>query len=594
MYKPESAENNWMKDSDIFNNIFDAGNKDENKSEKLGTVDVNDSSVKPAVTEKQKDILETRESGYQKDTSGYRNRDAQGYDDKDNRYEKEDRRYNTRESGYQKDTSGYRNRDAQGYDDKDNRYEKEDRRYNTRYNKKDSDRDYRRDREKNKSRDRRGNYHRDRMDDRKMYDKSDDVRNSRDRRGNDRRRYSRDDRRNIDDRKGKNTRNNDSRTVTVADGGANWRAKILKRQRESNNKEEPENKRRKFDSSSKGWRKKGYDNKKQRTKPMKMNSTYNQALEYISKNSNKFEVDKEEYASVLPDIKKLSEDDQKRLRGTLQKNTWQDNIVKQCYYCFDNQFVGQQLRISMGNYVYLILPKNPIVPGHCLIVPMEHHNGGSRNVDEDTWEEIQKYMKSLCKLNYQKGMGTVFIETNVPYKNQVHHTFIECIPFDREMCALGPMYFKKAIEEDGPRWANNPKLIDCSKKGLRRSIPPDFKYFYVQFGMSQCWSHLIENPAKFTPNFGVNILAGIMQVDVEEYRLAPRLTYEQEMQNKVLFLDTWDDFDWTYELDNENVQEPIGNEQTNNQTYQTSAITTTNSAGYTQDDYLLDEYEDDY
>lgn len=39
-------------------------------------------------------------------------------------------------------------------------------------------------------------------------------------------------------------------------------------------------------------------------------------------------------------------------------------------------------------------------------------------------------------------------------------------------------------------------------QGLRESIPPNFPYFYIQFGYGSGYVHVIDNEEKFDPGFG--------------------------------------------------------------------------------------------
>ena len=47
---------------------------------------------------------------------------------------------------------------------------------------------------------------------------------------------------------------------------------------------------------------------------------------------------------------------------------------ERCQFCFNNPSRSTHLTISIGNYCYLMLtPWEPLVEGHCLIVPMQVH-----------------------------------------------------------------------------------------------------------------------------------------------------------------------------------------------------------------------------
>jgi Protein similar to CwfJ C-terminus 2 len=59
------------------------------------------------------------------------------------------------------------------------------------------------------------------------------------------------------------------------------------------------------------------------------------------------------------------------------------------------------------------------------------------------------------------------------------------------------------VESEG-EWAQHKKLIDTKARGgLRRSVPKDFPYFWVEFGVGGGgFAHVIEDELKFKKTFG--------------------------------------------------------------------------------------------
>uniref|UniRef100_A0A6B2LAU4 Cwf19-like C-terminal domain-containing protein n=1 Tax=Arcella intermedia TaxID=1963864 RepID=A0A6B2LAU4_9EUKA len=227
----------------------------------------------------------------------------------------------------------------------------------------------------------------------------------------------------------------------------------------------------------------------------------------------------------------------------------QNEKEKSCYYCFSNKKIPKHLIMSLGNTTYLMLPPKPLCEGHAWIVPLLHHTGGMVSMEEDVWEEVEKFMKCLTKMNYKQKKGTVFFETVVHLKSEPH-SIIECVPLSEAEAANGPIYFKKAILEEGSHWAQHAKLIDTTGKGIRKSIPPhQFPYFYVQFGMTQGMAHIIEKEHKFKSSFGLEVLAGI--TDNDSYFTEGRQSRSKldEIESTKSFLKNWMPFDWTTELD---------------------------------------------
>ncbi|MCL4419573.1 hypothetical protein M1146_05755 [Patescibacteria group bacterium] len=131
----------------------------------------------------------------------------------------------------------------------------------------------------------------------------------------------------------------------------------------------------------------------------------------------------------------------------------------------------------------------------------------------------------------------------------IHSFFGLWTNFSLDACSVASGYFKKALEDEGPQWAQHKKILTTDGARGVRSFPKNFAYFYVQFGMTQGYAHLIENETKFPGDFGHEILAAVMGLDRQFIGKNQRMTVEkgQEMQKE--FLKAWLPFDWTTELD---------------------------------------------
>jgi len=93
-------------------------------------------------------------------------------------------------------------------------------------------------------------------------------------------------------------------------------------------------------------------------------------------------------------------------------------------------------------------------------------------------------------------------------------------------------------------------MIDTSGRGIRKSVPPKFPYFHVQFGMTRGYAQVIEKQNKFDPEFGHQVLAAILgKKDRFTEGKIQRKTIEEEQADVKTFLSEWILFDWTSELD---------------------------------------------
>lgn len=65
-----------------------------------------------------------------------------------------------------------------------------------------------------------------------------------------------------------------------------------------------------------------------------------------------------------------------------------------------------------------------------MIAPLEHSTKGLPALEPNVWNEVEKFMKGIVKMNYKNGgCGTVFMETNVNM-GKGRHTVLEAFRVD--------------------------------------------------------------------------------------------------------------------------------------------------------------------
>jgi hypothetical protein len=134
-----------------------------------------------------------------------------------------------------------------------------------------------------------------------------------------------------------------------------------------------------------------------------------------------------------------------------------------CPFCYgEDDSLPKAPMISLGTRVYLSCTVHEeLVPGHCLIVPIQHHLTTLEG-DDDVWDEMrvladpprlcrivltvasQNFMKSLMRMYAEEDKGVVFYETVITLKWQ-RHSVIECVPVPWEHFDILPGYFKVCI-----------------------------------------------------------------------------------------------------------------------------------------------------
>ncbi len=95
----------------------------------------------------------------------------------------------------------------------------------------------------------------------------------------------------------------------------------------------------------------------------------------------------------------------------------------------------------MGNTTYLAIPKRgALTPGHCMIIPMQHH-ASLTSCDENVWEEIKAFQVNLVKMFRAKNLQPIFFEIATELKKQ-RHTFLECVPLPISLASQASSFFK--------------------------------------------------------------------------------------------------------------------------------------------------------
>ncbi|XP_033063658.1 CWF19-like protein 2 isoform X3 [Trachypithecus francoisi] len=250
------------------------------------------------------------------------------------------------------------------------------------------------------------------------------------------------------------------------------------------------------------------------------------------------------FVSKAAERERLGEEEENQRKKAIAEHRSLAAQMEKCLYCFDSSQFPKHLIVAIGVKVYLCLPNvRSLTEGHCLIVPLQHHRAATL-LDEDIWEEIQMFRKSLVKMFEDKGLDCIFLETNMGMKKQYHMVY-ECIPLPKEVGDMAPIYFKKAIMESDEEWSMNKKLIDLSSKDIRKSVPRGLPYFSVDFGLHGGFAHVIEDQHKFPHYFGKEIIGGMLDIEPRLWRKGIRESFEDQRKKALQFAQWWKPYDFT-------------------------------------------------
>ncbi|KAI9595111.1 CwfJ C-terminus 1-domain-containing protein-like protein [Syncephalis fuscata] len=221
--------------------------------------------------------------------------------------------------------------------------------------------------------------------------------------------------------------------------------------------------------------------------------------------------------------------------------------MEQCHYCFRDGRPPTAPLISLGHRAYLALPPTePLVPGHCLIVPVQHQLS-MLECEDDVWTEVRNFMKCLLHMFHAEGRGCIFMET-VMNLDWHRHTVIECLPMPEAQVQDAPAYFKEAILASDEEWTQHRKLYDTRKNGFRHTMTPRLPYFHVWFTLDGGMVMLLRIKNDFHPI--LEIIGGILDLLPQTWRKPRRITSTNIINMNVAnFKKNWATYDWTAQLE---------------------------------------------
>ncbi|KAL0075210.1 CwfJ C-terminus 1-domain-containing protein-like protein [Phycomyces blakesleeanus] len=254
----------------------------------------------------------------------------------------------------------------------------------------------------------------------------------------------------------------------------------------------------------------------------------------------------DEKSDVMAAKKGMSEEQKMRYAVNDFKRT--QKVLEKCRFCYHDENPPQCTMISLATQTYLALPNvQELVPGHCMIVPLQHITS-TLECDDTTWNEIRNFQKCLLQMFHVQNKGVIFMETVTNIRGH-RHTVIEAIPVPYGVYEDMPAYFKEAIMAVDEEWSQHKKLIDTTERGFRNSMVKNLPYFHVWCGLGKSYGHVIENEKEFPHWFGKEIIAGPLDIGPELWRRPKYHHYSESQTRQKEFLKSWEKWDWTASLD---------------------------------------------
>ena len=210
--------------------------------------------------------------------------------------------------------------------------------------------------------------------------------------------------------------------------------------------------------------------------------------------------------------------------------------------------------VSLATRVFLTLPTEPeIAEGGAVIVPAQHR-ANLLECDDDEWEEIRNFMKSLTRMYHAQGREVVFYE-NAARPARRGHAAMQAVPLPWDLGATAPAFFREAMLAADEEWAQHRKVIDTAARAaegglgrlaFRRSIAREAPYFHVWFSLDGGLGHVVEDEARWPRSdlFAREVLGGML--DAEPHVIKKQGRWHRSDAGRVDgFRKRWRKFDWT-------------------------------------------------
>lgn len=213
--------------------------------------------------------------------------------------------------------------------------------------------------------------------------------------------------------------------------------------------------------------------------------------------------------------------------------------------------------LALGTRVYLTLATEPELKGAeggAVVVPISHRTN-LLECDDDEWEEIRNFMKSLTRLYHDQGREVLFYENAAAPHRRLHAALV-AVPIPWDLGDTAPAFFREAVLATEEEWSQHKKLIDTGKKAregagklaFRRSIAKEMPYFHVWFTIDGGLGHVVDDASRWPRGdlFAREIIGGMLDCEPDNIKKQGR--WSRGDPRAETFKKRWRKFDWTRAL----------------------------------------------
>ncbi|XP_068329620.1 zinc finger CCCH domain-containing protein 64-like [Pyrus communis] len=199
------------------------------------------------------------------------------------------------------------------------------------------------------------------------------------------------------------------------------------------------------------------------------------------------------------------ESNSQQRRGSGNANS---NRSTECWFCLSSPKVESHLIISIGEHYYCALAKGPLVEDHVLLIPIGH-SPNTVSLPSECEIELDKFQNALKKYYNKQGKEVVFFEWA---SRRTTHANLQAVPVPSAKAADVKNIFNLAAERQGFKFTTMKSSNNYDGRTLLgEQFDRNFSFFYAQLPDGTILSHSIEENEKFLPQFGRQVMAGLLK-----------------------------------------------------------------------------------
>jgi hypothetical protein len=213
--------------------------------------------------------------------------------------------------------------------------------------------------------------------------------------------------------------------------------------------------------------------------------------------------------------------------------------------------------VSLATRTYLTLPTEPeVAKAGAVIVPIQHRLN-LLECDDDEWEEMRNFMKSLTRYYHAQDRGVIFYENAAQMSSKKGHAALVAVPLPRHLAENAPAYFREAVLASDEQWSQHKPIIDTlalsqrpgyGKQAFRKAMVKEMPYFHVFFTLDGGLGHVIEDERRWPKGdlFARELIGGMLDKAPDVIKRQGR--WERGDPRVERFRKRWAEWDWTKAL----------------------------------------------